>query len=89
MTEIDLAFQLRHVIHIPSFIIVCLLCREHYFSDITYIDDKTKYRSPIYWMFLSLNIDTKTKYRSPIFGCFFALLIKPYKDVFRTSERNV
>ena len=41
-----LLFNLRHVIHISSFGIVKLLCCEGHFSSITFIDAKTKYRSP-------------------------------------------
>ena len=37
---------LGHVIHIPTFRIVNLLCCEGYFSSITFINAKTKYRSP-------------------------------------------
>ena len=41
-----LLFILEHVIHIPTFRIVNLLCCEGYFSSITFINAKTKYRSP-------------------------------------------
>ena len=39
-------FNSRHVTHIPSFCIVNLLCCGGHFSSITFIDAKTKYRSP-------------------------------------------
>ena len=39
-------FNLKHVIHIPSFPTVNLSCCGCYFSNITFIDVKTKYRSP-------------------------------------------
>ena len=38
-------FNLRHVIHIPSFRIVNLLCCGDHFSNITFTDAKTKCRS--------------------------------------------
>ena len=41
-----LLFNLRHVIHIPSFCMVNLLCWGGHFSYITFIDVKTKYRGP-------------------------------------------
>ena len=45
-----LLFNSRHVIHIPSFRIVSLLCCECHFSNITFTDDKTKYGSPyVFW----------------------------------------
>ena len=40
-----LLFNSRNLIHIPSFRIVNLLCCRDYFSDIIFIDGKTKYRS--------------------------------------------
>ena len=40
-------FNSRHVVHIPSFRIVNLLCCGVTFSDITLVDDKAKYRSPL------------------------------------------
>ena len=39
-------FNLRHVICIPSFRMVNLLCCGGHFSNITLIDAKTKFRSP-------------------------------------------
>ena len=41
-----LLFNLRHVIHIPSFRMVNLLCYESYFSNIRFIDAKTQHRGP-------------------------------------------
>ena len=41
-----LLFNLKHVIHIPSFRIVNLLRCGGRFSSITVIDVKTKYRGP-------------------------------------------
>ena len=41
-----LLFHLTHVIHIPSFRMVNLLCCGGHFSYVTFIDVKTKYRSP-------------------------------------------
>ena len=41
-----LLFNLRHVIYIPSFRIVNLLCCGDHFSNVTFVDAKTKYRSP-------------------------------------------
>ena len=41
-----LLFNLRHVIHIPSFGIVNLLCCGGPFSSMTFTDAKIKYRSP-------------------------------------------
>ena len=39
-----LLFNLRHVIHFLSFCMVKLLCYGSHFSNITFIDAKTKYR---------------------------------------------
>ena len=41
-----LLLSLRHVIHIPFARIINLLCYGGHFSDITFIDAETKYRSP-------------------------------------------
>ena len=41
-----LLFNLRHVIHIPSFLIVNLLCIGGHFISMTFIHAKTMYRSP-------------------------------------------
>ena len=41
-----LLFNLRHAIHIPSFVIVNLLCCIGHLSNVTSINAKTKYRSP-------------------------------------------
>ena len=41
-----LAIPFKNVIHIPSFSIVKLLCCGGHFSSITFIDAKTKHRSP-------------------------------------------
>ena len=40
-----LLLNLRHVIHMPSVCMVNLLCCGSHFSNITFIDVKTKYRS--------------------------------------------
>ena len=42
-------FNLRHVIHIPSFCVVKLLCCWGHFSNITFINAKTKHRSLYLW----------------------------------------
>ena len=42
-----LLFSSRHVIHIPSFCILNLLCCGGHFDNITFTDARTKYRSPV------------------------------------------
>ena len=39
-------FNLRHVIHIPSFRMVNLLCCKGHLGNLRFIDANTKYRSP-------------------------------------------
>ena len=41
----EILFNSRHVIHIPSFRIVNLLCYGGQFGNITFINAKTKYRT--------------------------------------------
>ena len=66
-----LLFNLRHIMHTSSFRIVNMLCCGGQFSNITFINAKTKYRCPY------------------LMDIFLALLIEPYKDVFRTSEKDI
>ena len=53
-----LLLNLRHVIHIPSVSMDNPLCCGSHFSNITFIDVKTKYRSPYLLAFLSLTYRT-------------------------------
>ena len=65
-----LSFNLRHVIHTPSFRMVNLLCCGGHFSYITFIDVNSKF------------IDVK----SLSLGRFLALLIEPYEDALNMTS---
>ena len=49
-------FNLRHIIHIPSFCLVNLLCYGCHFIKPTFIDSKTYYRSPYLLDFYLLDV---------------------------------